>query len=232
MSWQIRGRDISHWTPRYIQARTRQVLYQKAHPDAPWLTPHAIRLLTTMLRPSDIGAEFGSGRSTLWLARRCAHLISVEHDQVWHAKVAGMIARQGIQHVDYQCHPADAPEAAGDRSAYAQVARSVDDGSLDFALVDGAYRGHVALFLLPKIKPGGMLIIDNVNWYLPSPGSCPNSMRSSLPSASSAWVDVAAILGGWRRIWTSNGVWETAIFINAPGASDSRGDLAGDVHGR
>jgi hypothetical protein len=74
---QIRGRAARHWTRRYVRDRARQALYQRTHPDAPWLTPEAIRLVDSMVRP----AEFGSGRSTLWLVRQCAHLISVEHDE-------------------------------------------------------------------------------------------------------------------------------------------------------
>ena len=127
---------MRHWTPRYIQARARQVLQERAHPDAPWLTREAIRLLDSMLRPSDIGAEFGSGRSTLWLARRCAQLTSVEHDSRWHSRVSTALVGEGITHVDYQCHPADQASARGDRSTYAAVAKTFGDESLDFALVD------------------------------------------------------------------------------------------------
>ena len=216
---QIRGRNVGHWTPRYIRDRTRQALYQKTHPDAPWLTPEAIRLLGPMLRPTDIGAEFGSGRSTLWLARRCAHLTSVEHDEAWHAKVSGVLVGERFSHVDYQCHPRDEPEATGDRSSYAQVALLMRDQSLDFALVDGVYRDNVALFLLPKIRSGGMLIIDNVNWYLPSLTTSPASLRLPAAPATVAWEQAAAELAGWRRIWTSNGVWDTAIFVKAPDAA-------------
>ena len=134
---QMRGRTPRHWTPRYIRARTRQALSQRGHPDAPWLTPEAIRLLDSMLRPSDIGAEFGSGRSTLWLARRCAHLTSVEHDEAWYATVSATLAVEGITHVDYRCHPPDEPDELGDRSGYAQVAQFLSEESIDFALVDG-----------------------------------------------------------------------------------------------
>lgn len=215
---QIRGRTVGHWTPRYIRARARQALYQRGHPDAPWLTPEAIRLLDSMLRPSDIGAEFGSGRSTLWLARRCAHLTSVEHDEAWHATVSATLAVEGITHVDYQRHPRDAPDAPGDRSAYAQVAQFLGDESIDFALVDGLYRDDVTLFLLPKIRPGGMLIIDNVNRYLPSLTVSPASLRPPAVPATAGWERAAAALAGWRRIWTSSGVWDTAIFVKASGA--------------
>jgi predicted O-methyltransferase YrrM len=220
---QIRGRTLRHWTPRYVSARARQAFYQRAHPDAPWLTPEAIRLLGSMLRPSDIGAEFGSGRSTLWLARRCAHLISVEHDQVWHAKVSEVLAGQGIRNVDYRCHSEDESDQAGEVSDYVQAARLLGDESIDFALVDGLYRDYVTLVVLPKIKPGGMLIIDNVNWFLPSLTRSPNSRRPSQVPATAAWEQVAAELAGWRRIWTSSGVWDTAIFVKAPGATACSG---------
>jgi predicted O-methyltransferase YrrM len=215
----IRGRTIRHWTPRYIRARAHQALYQWAHPDAPWLTPEAIRLLDSMLRPSDIGAEFGSGRSTLWLAQRCAHLTSAEHDAAWHSRVSSVLARERISHVDYQFHPQDEPETTGDRSAYAQTAQLLARESIDFALVDGVYRDHVTLFLLPKIKLGGLLVIDNVNWFLPSLTMSPASLRPPAAPATPAWGRAAGTLAGWRRIWTSNGVTDTAIFIKPSNAS-------------
>ncbi len=223
---EIRGRTIRHWTPRYIQARARQVLYQRANPDAPWLTPEASRLLDLMLRPSDIGAEFGSGRSTLWLARRCAHLISIEHDQAWHATVLGALALEGITHVDYQCYPPDEPETNGDRSAYAQAAQFLPAEGIDFALIDGIYRDYATLFLLPKIRLGGILVIDNVNRYLPSSTVSPGSLTASATPVTAAWEQAAAVLSGWRKIWTTNGIWDTAIFIKASDGHQSGGSLA------
>jgi predicted O-methyltransferase YrrM len=171
-----------------------------------------------MLRPSDSGVEFGSGRSTFWLARRCADLTSVEHDEVWHARVSSTLADEGITNVDYQCHPRDEPDATGDRSSYAKVAQLLGDESTDFALVDGLYRDYVTLFLLPKIRPGGMLVVDNVNRYLPSLTMSPVSLRPPAVPPTEAWERAAAALAGWRRIWTSSGVWDTAIFVKASGS--------------
>ncbi len=218
ISRQIRGRPVGHWTLRYLSDRTRQALYQRAHPDDPWLTPDSVRLLNSMLRPSDVGAEFGSGRSTTWLAWRCTHLVSVEHDQAWHAKVSAALRDQGITGVDYRLHPRDEPDETGDMSAYARVAMSFADESIDFALVDGLYRDHVAKMLLPKIRPGGMLIIDNVNWFLPGATRSPASRSIAGGPAGPIWQCVAEQLGCWRRIWTSNGVTDTAIFIR-PGVA-------------
>jgi predicted O-methyltransferase YrrM len=203
----------SHRTPRYLYHRTRQLLFERAHPDAPWLTPAAIELLGTLLRPADRGVEFGSGRSTLWLAARVAALTSVEQDEQWHAAVNAMLGERGLGNVDYILAPKDAPEDRGADSAYARAALAFDDGSLDFALVDGHYRDYSTQFILPKVRPGGLLVIDNVNWYLPSQSKAPASRTPALGPANETWALIERELSGWRRIWTSSGVWDTAIFI-------------------
>ena len=202
-----------HRTPRYVYRRARQLLYERAHPDAPWLTPAAIGLLGTLLRPTDRGAEFGSGRSTVWFATRVAALTSVEHDSRWHETVTSRLKDLGLGNVEYILVPGDQPVERGGDSAYARTALAFPDASLDFALVDGHYRDYSARFILPKIKPGGMLIIDNVNWYLPCRSKAPNSRTPELGPATDVWAGVWAELAGWRTIWTSSGVWDTAIFI-------------------
>jgi predicted O-methyltransferase YrrM len=203
----------SHRTPRYVYHRTRQVLYERAHPADPWLTPSAISLLATLLRPADTGAEFGSGRSTLWFAARVAALTSVEHDIRWHETVTARLKEHGLSNVDYILAPDDQPMERGGDSAYARTALAFPDASLDFALVDGHYRDYSAQFIMPKIKPGGILIVDNVNWYLPCRSKAPNSRTAELGPATDVWAAVWRQLARWRTIWTSSGVWDTAIFI-------------------
>jgi hypothetical protein len=46
------------------------------HPDVPWLTRQAVEILEDWLKPGYVGLEWGSGRSTLWFARRVSHLTS------------------------------------------------------------------------------------------------------------------------------------------------------------
>jgi predicted O-methyltransferase YrrM len=203
----------SHRTPRYVYHRTRQLFYERAHPADPWLTPAAIGLLSTLLRPADTGAEFGSGRSTLWFAARVAGLTSVEHDFRWHETVTARLKDQGLGNVDYILATDDLPAERGGDSDYARTALAFPDASLDFALVDGRYRDYSAKFIMPKIKPGGILIIDNVNWYLPCRSKAPNSRTAELGPAGDVWAAVWRQLAGWRTIWTSSGVWDTAIFI-------------------
>jgi predicted O-methyltransferase YrrM len=213
-----RLRRHRHRTPRYIYNRTRQMLYERAHPEEPWLTAAAVGLLSTLMRPTDCGLEFGSGRSTVWFARRVATLTSVEHDKQWHARISAKLKSDGLENVHYVLAPGDVPPERGGESAYARTALALPDGSLDFALIDGRYRDYSAKFTLPKIKPGGILIIDNVNWFLPCRSKSPNSRTVRHGPQTPVWAEVADQLGDWRTIWTSSGVTDTAIFIR-PGAA-------------
>jgi predicted O-methyltransferase YrrM len=169
-------------------------------------------MLATLLRPTDRGAEFGSGRSTLWFAARVAELTSVETNAHWHETVSNQLKERGVSNVEYILVPEDQPRETGD-GPYAQVALGFPDASLDFALVDGYYRDYSAKYVMPKVKPGGILIIDNINWHLPSQSKAPGTRPAELGPATNAWAEVWQELDGWRRIWTSNGVWDTAIFF-------------------
>ena len=166
-----------------------------------------------MIRPCNTGAEFGSGRSTLWLARRCGHLTSTEFDETWYRRISSAIRDQGITNVDYQRHPEDQPAETGGQSAYARVALSFADESVDFVLVDGLYRDHVTRFMLPKLKRGGLLIVDNIGWYLPSATRTPYTRRPGDGCNGPVWEELAVELAQWRMIWTSSGVSDTAIFV-------------------
>ena len=207
------ARPYRHLSPRYVYRRCRQLAYEHRHHEDPWLTPAAIRLLDTLLRPSDNGLEFGSGRSTIWFGRQVNALTSVEHDQQWYEKVSTQLKVQGLGNVSHILAPEDQPTERGGESAYARIALDFPDASLDFALVDGHYRDYSAKFVLPKLKVGGMLIIDNVNWYLPCRSKAPNSRTGSLGPITPVWGEVAQELASWRSIWTSSGVWDTAIFL-------------------
>jgi predicted O-methyltransferase YrrM len=205
-------RNIRHWTPRYILDRSREKFYRASHPDTAWLTPAANAFLDSWLRKEDLGLEFGSGRSTLWFARRVGMLDSVEHQAGWHARVSEMLAEAGLENVRYHLHPRDADDNPGG-SDYMRVVEGIAAQSLDFVLVDGIYREYCARAALDKLKPGGILVIDNVNLYLPCQSRCPNSVPKDGQPISPVWAEVYAVIRTWRTVWTSNGVSDTAIFI-------------------
>ena len=58
--------------PRAIIAATKRRLWRFTDPEAPWLPREVVQFLDSWLTPAHLGLEWGSGRSTLWLARRTA----------------------------------------------------------------------------------------------------------------------------------------------------------------
>ena len=207
------SRAYRHLTPRYIVDKLRYMADLRRHPDAPWLTRQANEMLASLILPTDVGLEFGSGRSTLWLARRARHLTSVEHDRTWHASVARQLADQGISNVEYLFREQDLDEDKADRSGYVRVADTLPAESLDFALVDGIYRVDCVNAVLDRLRPGGLLVLDDAQRYLPSTSSSPGARRQHDGPASPKWSAILEAVRGWRTIWTSSGVSDTAIWF-------------------
>lgn len=194
---------FGHWTPRYIYNRINLMIDEFLHPERPWLTKEAVLLLERLLKPDDVGLEFGSGRSTIWFAKRVKKLISTEHDNFWFEKINKKLKEKGlINKVDYKLK---------NENNYLDILNDIKDNSVDFVLVDGLKRDVCASKSIPKLNPGGLLIIDNINWFIPSKSYSPNSKRDN-NFESKIWQDIwEKEIKDWRKIWTSNGVTDTLI---------------------
>jgi predicted O-methyltransferase YrrM len=206
----LAAKSFRHWTPRYLFDRLSVTVHQKRYPDHPWLTRTAIPIVESFLRGTDTGLEFGAGRSTLWFASRVGQLVSVEHTLQYYEKVSKRLKEHQIANVDLRHVEQDKPDEQGWDSQYVQVIREFPANWLDFALVDGVYRVQCALEVLDHIKPGGMLILDNSNWFIPSSSRAPASQREP---ASAEWAEFLRLVRDWRSIWTTNGVWDTTLYI-------------------
>lgn len=196
---------VKHWTPRYLFDRFELALYKRAHPDVPWLTPTMVEVLTSWLKPDDIGLEWGSGRSTLWFARKVGRLISVEHTESWYQKIKSRIEDDGFSHVEYHLRK--------DKQSYVAVTEAIPAESLDFCLVDGLARDACAVASLPLIKPGGLIIVDDNQRYFPSDSRSPHARRPSEGAASEEWEMFLQQVKDWRKIQTTSGVTDTVLFV-------------------
>jgi len=214
----MQKRRYGHLTPRYVRDRLAVWFYQRRFKQHPWLTADAIPMLEELLRKSDRGIEWGSGRSTRWFASQVQHLVSVESSKLWFERVTQQLKDEGIENVDYHLvETTENDEKDVDaRREYAQIARKLEDCSLDFALVDGFARGQCMLEALPKLKPGGILILDNANWYLPGPTRAPRSMKTGDAIVDAEFQRFAELTPDWRHVRTTNGVWDTWIWIVPP----------------
>ena len=57
--------NIRTFRASYLLRRFQQIQFEKTHPGMPWLTQSAALLLDSYLKGSDIGLEWGAGRSSL-----------------------------------------------------------------------------------------------------------------------------------------------------------------------
>ena len=199
-------RSFRHWTFRYVKNRVIQILHEKTHPNDPWLTRQSVHILADLLQDTDTGLEFGSGRSTIWFAQRTSRVISIEHDFKWYQSVGQKIQDLNLESkIDYRY--------CDNIADYVGQIDSLEDNSIDYCLIDGKARDECTLKVLPKLKHEGILIIDNINLYLPNASRSPNSIRRFDNTKDSAWASVQIQLDSWEMVWTTNGVSDTALWI-------------------
>ena len=180
-------------------AQRRQARFERDNPDLPWFVPDSIIYLEALLNPRFAGFEWGSGRSSVWFSRRVAHIICVEGRRDWYDQVKTRIHDLNLEdRIDLRLR-AVTSEHNFDGEQVSQYSREIDtvpDMSLDFLVVDGHFRIECLLRGLSKVRPGGVLVLDN----------------SDLPE----FEPFHAVLTDAASRTFSNGIWETTIFI-APG---------------
>lgn len=176
-SWDRRA--ASHPRTRVAHLRTLLAVHNASdlvRMDLPWWTYDSIDTVESFLRARGGDArafEYGSGASTMWLARRCSAVDAVEHDTRWSEAVRELLRTTA----GLRCTPAlhvpavpvsasplvasGAPSGHGlDFDAYM---RTIDDvpGEFDLVLVDGRARAQVLLHVLDRVADGGLVLLDD-----------------------------------------------------------------------
>lgn len=142
--------------------------------DVPWWTFEASDEVDRFLadRPGARVLEWGSGASTVWLARRCRRVDSIEHDVAWAESMRRVLPDNVVLHV---VPPVDARtrltrDVVGsakrgfeglDFAAYVAQARRIP-GDFDLIVIDGRAREACLRAALGRLAPGGTVVLDNV----------------------------------------------------------------------
>jgi len=128
--------------------------------------------------------EFGTGRSTIWLAARCEHLMAIEHDSHWYRKVKDKLAKNNLTNVDLRLIPLDhaigepEKEIYDPTPSYVAILDEIPPESLDIAIIDGAYRTTCVKAVIQKMRTGGMLLVDDAErWDRGNPIPAPQLGR-------------------------------------------------------
>ncbi|MBT3359047.1 MAG: hypothetical protein HN403_05415 [Rhodospirillales bacterium] len=135
--------------PAFVTAAAKRLFGYRQK--VPMVSYRARRVIESLLTPASRMVEFGSGNSTPWFAARAGFVLSIEDDPDWHAHVQRMLSGLNIQNV---CHELRTIIAYSDLS-------QIDDATLDFALVDGTDREGCVRSVVPKLKSGAYLYLDN-----------------------------------------------------------------------
>jgi hypothetical protein len=118
----------------------------------PWWPGGVIRAIEAEIRPDWQVLEFGSGRSTVWLARHAGHVTAIEDHAEWYRRITGELLSGGIANVDYRF--------ASDPAKYANP-EGFSPHSLDLVIVDGSVRSDCIRTALGLVKPGGLVYLDD-----------------------------------------------------------------------
>lgn len=141
--------------------------------DMPWWTFAAIDAVEVLLSSRDGAArvyEFGAGASTVWLAKRCGSVYSVEHDAPFAQAMSGMFgAYPNISMVVVEPTAASPSSRARSNrkgyteSAFDQYVSSIDrvDGAFDLIVIDGRARVSCLGKSVDRLAPGGTILFDN-----------------------------------------------------------------------
>lgn len=147
--------------PRWLRERDAATMALRS----PWWPYDAVAWVASALPPRPRVFEYGGGGSTLWLHDRGAQVTVAEHDAGWHAQLAAALPT-GVRVLLVPPQPAGSITSAvepGFFDDYAAAADGEPDGSLDLVIVDGRARVDCALRAMPKVKPGGLLLLDDTD---------------------------------------------------------------------
>lgn len=222
MRWVKRNYRISagpRWVKRlYFRIgkpflRFHYTVFKWFHPGTPWTSPASIVFFNEGLDRTMTGFEFGSGISTLFFAQRLKELVSIEHDVTWHKQIQQRLTSAGITNVTYVLRE---PHAEGSEiedvvqlegkmlqhgfsSAFRDYSSFIcqyPDRYFDFVLVDGRARVDCIIRSIPKVKDGGILVLDN--------------------SERDRYKEVFKLLESWPKVSTTTGITDTTIWFKPP----------------
>lgn len=141
----------------FLSAAAKRLFNRR--PLVPMISYRARKEIDRLLTPQTQMVEFGSGNSTPWFAARTASVLSIEDHPDWYAHVQNTLQAMHINNVSHELRTAE---------NYADLS-NVPDGSLDFALVDGTDREGCIHSVVPKLKKGAYLYLDNTDKDMTQP---------------------------------------------------------------
>jgi predicted O-methyltransferase YrrM len=146
-----------------------------SEPERPWIVPAAIGWLRRRTRRDWRVLELGSGRSTVWLAKRTGSVLVFEDNEHWRQRARELLGDRGLTNVVLRAMPVE---------RFVPEVEAMEDGSFDLVVVDflespQASRVAAVRASRRKLRPGGYLLLDD--------------------SDRPAYTEIFRLLDGWRQ---------------------------------
>lgn len=176
------------YLPKWARALRRPTLESRMA----WLPFRVISVLEQHLGPTSRVFEYGGGGSTVWFADRAGMVVTVEHDDDWFP-----ILRDAVANLDQVAvlHRT----AEGNYGGYVGAIDDFDDDSFDVVVVDGRERVRCLREAMPKVRPGGLLILDDSD--RPRYAEA-HVAAATWPSRTYSGLTPSKAIAGTSTVWT------------------------------
>ena len=126
-------------------------------PERPWIVPASIGWLRRRIRSDWSLLELGSGRSTVWFARRAGRVLSFEDNEHWYPRTKEKLEAGGFLNVELRLRAVE---------AFPREIAALPDESFDLVVVDfleapATTRIDCLRPAMKKVRPGGYLLLDD-----------------------------------------------------------------------
>jgi hypothetical protein len=113
----------------------------------PWIALPAWRYIKNTVPQNAVVFEWGSGMSTIWYEKHFREVHAVEDDPAWHHTILRRLQSAKVYLLD------------GDE--YIAKINSFPEGYFDMVVIDGRARHRCFIEVGKRLKPNGILVIDN-----------------------------------------------------------------------
>lgn len=118
----------------------------------PWYTYPALEYIKQLDFSDKQVFEYGSGNSTIFWSKIAKKVVSIENNPEWYKKTISKVDKN----TEIKLIVSDA--------LYTQ--EILGYGNFDIIVVDGTCRLECAKAAINRLNPGGMIILDNSDWYV------------------------------------------------------------------
>ncbi len=164
-----RSKKWKHWAFSLTRAHDSLAI---AELDVPWWTYDAIDTVEKWItdHPEPVRVfEWGSGASTLWLARRVDAITTVEHHKGFAEHIAPTLAEHAnitslvVEPVESSTPKVPSAKEGHKGLDFADYVATIDSagGPFDLIVIDGRAREACLRAAVPHLADGGIIVFDN-----------------------------------------------------------------------